>query len=85
MGRGCRGVTSYTYDRTDALIAQDNGVVTSFTHDPFGNLTGKAESASTLTAMTYDAAGRLTAIAPASGTTATFTLDALGRISTLDW
>ena len=71
--------TTYTYDRTDALVSQDNGVATGFTYDPYGNLTGKAESASTLTAMTYDAAGRLTAITPASGTSATFTLDALGR------
>lgn len=67
------------YDRTDQLVSQDNGVPTSFTYDPYGNLTSKAESASTLTAMTYDAAGRLVAITPASGVAATFTLDALGR------
>jgi YD repeat-containing protein len=52
---------------------------TSFTYDPYGNLTAKAESASTLTAMAYDAAGRLVSITPASGASAVFTLDALGR------
>ncbi len=74
--------TAYTYDRTDALIGQNNGVATSFAYDAYGNMTGKAESASTVTTYAYDLGDRLTSITPASGTAATFTFDALGRFKT---
>jgi RHS repeat-associated protein len=76
---GLAATTTYTFDRTDMLVAQDDGTVTAFTYDAFGNMTRKATGGTATTDMAYDAADRLVSVTPSSGPAATFTLDALGR------
>jgi RHS repeat-associated protein len=74
---------TYSYDRTDQLVASTGSNASSFGYDAFGNMTTKAEnSASTTTTMAYADGTHLTSLTTGTGSAVTLAYDALWRTAT---